>query len=97
MIEISDNIYRELAARLAGAIGEDDYFNGAVEYENEELYARLVATVLVYRREETFPEGVRRVVSNVVPMWWELRTVQQCGDADNDFSFDELKQYLICD
>ncbi len=97
MIEISEQIYREIAASLREAIGAADYFNGAVEYESEELYARLVTTAIIYRREEILPEGKRRVIADVVPVWWELRTEQTFGEVMNDFSFAELKQYLIDD
>lgn len=94
MIEISQNIYEDLAGRFLEAIGNDDYFNGAVEYETEEFYGRLVATVIVYRREETRPEGIVRPISDVVPVWWEFQTVQACGAVANDFSFNELKPYI---
>lgn len=95
MIEISTENYSALAARLKEAIGDQDYFNGSVELESEEFSARLVATLVIYRRTETVPEGVRRTVSNIVPVWWELATTDAEGDVPNDFSFGELKPYLI--
>uniref|UniRef100_S0DGN6 Uncharacterized protein n=1 Tax=termite gut metagenome TaxID=433724 RepID=S0DGN6_9ZZZZ len=95
MIEISAEIYCALAARLRQEIGMADWFNGAVEYETEELHARLVLTAIVYRRTETAPEGTRRPIADIVPVWWELATVQECGCVTNDFSFSELKPYLI--
>lgn len=95
MIEISTETYRALASQLREAIGHDDFFNGRVEYETEEFYSALVVTAIVHRHTETLPEGVRRPISDVVPVWWELRTVQECGEVTNDFSFSELKPYLI--
>jgi hypothetical protein len=95
MIEISAEIYCAIAARLREKIGICDYFNGTVEFETEEFYSTLTLTAIVYRRTETTPECVRRPVSDVVPVWWDFSTVQECGQVLNDFSFMELKPYLI--
>ncbi len=95
MIEITNEIYRAVAGRLKEEIGSAEYFNGTVEYETEELYSALTLTAIVYRRTDRFPEGARRPIADIVPVWWEFSTVQQFGEALNDFSFSELKQYLI--
>ena len=95
MIEISTPAYRTIAARLREAIGTADYFNGTIEYETEEFYSALILTVIIYRRTEITPEGLRRPISDVVPVWWEFTTAQECGNVMNCFSFSELKPYLI--
>ncbi len=95
MIEISTENYSAFAAELREAIGDQEYFNGSVELDTEEFSARLVVTLVVYRRTETLPEGVRRPISNVVPVWWELTTTTEGVNALYDFSFSELKPYLI--
>ena len=95
MIEICNETYRELAKRLRDAIGMADYFNGSVELENEEWSARLVVTLIIYRRTETVPEGIRKPISDTVPVWWELTTTQNGQPVTNDFSFSELKPFLI--
>lgn len=96
MIEISKNNYLALASILKEAIGGSDYFNGSVECETPEARLRLVATLIIYRRKETLPEGtVRRPVANIVPVWWELVSTCEEGVVANDFSFAELKPYLI--
>ncbi len=95
MIEITSEIYRAIAGRLKEEVGHADYFNGTVEFETEEFYSALTLTAIVYRRTETIPEGARRPVADIVPVWWEFSTVQECGEVLNDFSFSELKQYII--
>ncbi len=94
MIEITSEIYHAVAARLKEEIGCADYFNGMVEFETEEFYSNLTLTAIVYRRTETLPEGVRRPIADIIPVWWEFSTVQECGEMLNDFSFSELKQYI---
>jgi hypothetical protein len=101
MIEITTNTHRHLAARLREEIAHGEWFNGSVEIAVEDpadIVGRLTLTAIIYRRTETLPEGPRRPISDVVPVWWEFSTVGPEGPMPNDFSFDELKPYLIdCD
>jgi hypothetical protein len=96
MIEICSDSYRDLAALLREEIQTADYFNGSVTLEKPDFSARLVATLIIYRRTETTPEGARRPIDNVVPVWWELQTTTPEGPVPNDFSFSELRP-LLCD
>jgi hypothetical protein len=95
MIEITDATYRLAAARLREEIAAADWFNGSMEFSTDGFLARLVLTAIVYRRTEHLPEGVRRPISDVVPVWWEFSTADDEGQCPNDFSFSELKPYLI--
>jgi hypothetical protein len=95
MIEITSEIYCEIARNLRATIGEGNYFNGKVEITGEEFYATLTLSAIVYRRTEELPEGDVSRISNIVPVWWEFSTVQECGEVSNDFSFAELKPYVI--
>ena len=94
-IEITADTYRLAAERLREEIGTSDWFNGAVEFTAEGLCCRLVLTAIIYRRTEQFPEGVRRPVSDVVPVWWEFSAAGDDGPVANDFSFSELKPCLV--
>ncbi len=129
MIEITADIYRLVAAHLRDRIAASDWFNGTVSGilpvgENMagagiSVEWRLTLTAIVYRRTEIFPEGARRPISDIVPVWWEFSTTDLDGDRDdsadaagsagadrapgrlqkgqhlNDFSFTELKPFLI--
>lgn len=95
MIEITSEIYSAVADRLRSQIGDASYFNGSVEFETEEFYSTLTLTSIVYRRTESLPEGGFSRIADIVPVWWEFSTVQECGAVLNDFSFSELKPYII--
>lgn len=95
MLEINGLIYEGVASALAEAIEGREYFNGSVEFDTEEVGTTLVATLIIYRRDERYPEGSCREAVDIVPVWWEFRTVQECGEVLNDFSFGELKKYLL--
>ncbi|MDR2890580.1 MAG: hypothetical protein LBV18_03115 [Alistipes sp.] len=107
MVELNETNYLALSVLLREAIGTADYFNGSVELEiaipepettqtPETATLRLTTTLIVYRHLETLPEGAtRRRIIHVVPIWWELSSVTDEGAVPNDFSFGELKPFLI--
>ena len=95
MYSISPELYRQVTAWCSEPIGEGDYFSGALDFVFGPVSCRLVVTVIVYRARVVLPEGERRPVADVVPVWWEFRTDAGEGPTDNDFSFSELKAFLL--
>ena len=95
MYSISPELYRQVTGRLSDAIGDGDYFSGSLDFVFGPVSCRLVVTVIVYRARVVLPEGERRPVADVVPVWWEFRTDAGEGPTDNDFSFSELKAFLL--
>lgn len=79
MITISPNDYRQIARTLKEAIGTADWFNGSVELTISGHTARLTLSAIIYRRDETLPEGPRRPISDVVPVWWEFSMIAPPG------------------
>jgi hypothetical protein len=98
MLEIDDNVYAAVARAVCDAVGDSDFFNGRVECDTGGFWSTLTATLLVYRNEETLPEGMRSVISDIVPVWWEFSTVfPGMGEVVNDFSFAEMKRFIVDD
>ena len=91
---VSTELYLEVAARLAEAIGGGSYFSGSLSFAFGDTECRLTASVIVYRRVERLPEGDRDVIADLVPVWWEFHTADGEGEVANDFSFSEMKAYL---
>ena len=97
MIEINEEEYAGVAENPYEAIGGDAYFNGSVDYECDRFHSTFTATIIVYHHDEEYPEGMRKVMHNMVPVWWEFRTWLPDGEqADNDFGFSELKKCFLC-
>ncbi len=94
MIEIRDDFYAEVASALTERIGTAEFFNGSVEIDHRDVNAVLRATLIIHRRTVTAPDGERRPISDVVPVWWEFHTTGARGEELNDFSFGELKPFL---
>ena len=57
MYSVSSELYLEVAARLAEAIGGGSYFSGSLTFPFGDMECRLTASVIVYRRVERLPEG----------------------------------------
>lgn len=57
MYSVSSELYLEVAARLAEAIGGGSYFSGSLTFPFGDMECRLTASVIVYRRREQLPEG----------------------------------------
>lgn len=95
MYEITSSIYLELAERLVAAVGDKEFFSGAVVAYDGDLCCRLVCTVIVSRERELIDDRVRRVIKRIVPVWWELKTAVGEEVVDNDFSFEELRRVIF--
>lgn len=81
--------------RLCDALDGENYYAGSLEFDFGGIECRLVATVIVCRRREIAPEGVSEPVSDLLPVWWEFHTTGDEGECLNDFSFAEMKRYLL--
>ena len=95
MYSVSSELYLEVAARLAEAIGGGSYFSGSLTFPFGDMECRLTASVIVYRRGGRAPPGGDRdAIADLVPVWWEFHTVGSDGEALNDFSFSEVRALL---
>ena len=94
MYSVSTELYQEVAARLAEAIGSGSYYSGTLAFEYGDVECRLTASLLVYRGRVRYPGGDRDEVADLVPVWWEFHTADDAGEFLNDFSFSELRSLL---
>lgn len=95
-IEIQEDTYYSLATRLKEAIGNNGYYNGSIDTDCGEIYSSFTATLIIYRTDESYPEGVCSTISDIVPVWWEYSTeIAGEGEVLNDFCFSSLKKALL--
>lgn len=81
--------YSIVAAALTEAIGDKGFVAATIETSHPYFFAKLVATLIIYRDAEG-------EVTNVVPVWWEMHTYDEDGiERLNDFSFSTLRPQLI--
>ncbi|WP_273372239.1 hypothetical protein [Alistipes megaguti] len=91
MYSVSTELYEEVVTRLVEAIGGGSYFSGSLTFDREGIECRLTASVIVYRRRESYPEGDRDAIADLVPVWWEFHTTGPEGEMLNDFTFSEVR------
>lgn len=89
MYETTPTIYFKLASLLAEQIGMRHFFSGVVVCHDGDIECRLVCTVVV-SRDKRNPSSI----TSIAPVWWELRTTSGAEELCNDFSFDEMLQFL---
>ena len=94
MYEVSDQLYLEVADRLRSRFGDGDYFSGRLEFEHEQTVCHMLLSAVVYHQSHRCERGDVRLISDVVPVWWEFHTTLPQGEVLNDFSFNTLREYL---
>lgn len=94
MYELNLKDYELLLGRLTEAVGGRHYFNGTVRAQGADADFLLTCSCVVYRAAVEMPDGRRDELTDIVPVWWDLRSVTDDGEADNDFSFDTMRELL---
>ena len=88
IIDITSDAYQLFATRLL------DELSGSFEFEVGDYSARLVATLFIYYTQVRQPDTEVTFISDIVPVWWELHTCIDGQEFLNNFSFNELREYI---
>lgn len=94
-LHITPHIYAALAEGMLENIGPRNSISTTLHVEDGDTTYLFMCSAVIYRRSEQRPDCDDEVISNVVPIWWELRSFRGEDVILNDFSFDEMKEYLI--
>ncbi len=94
MYSLLNEHYEEVLRALKEAIGPRPYFSGTVAVRLGDEECRLVTSVIVYRKRESYPEGDFEPIVDLVPVWWEFHTEGETGEEINDFDFGILRRML---
>ncbi len=94
MYDILPELYREVAAEIIERADGRDYYSGLFDMEWNGVECHMVLSVVVYRSQRRYPEGVVSIISDMVPVWWEFHTYIEGEEVLNNFSFNELREYL---
>lgn len=94
MYDVLPELYREVATKIIEHVGRRGYYSGVLDFEWESVECRMVLSAVVYRRTEQYPEGERSVITDMVPVWWEFLTFVNGEEVLNNFSFNEMREYI---
>lgn len=94
MYNILPELYREVVVKILDEIGSRDYYSGSFDFESEDVSCRIVLSAVIYRDNVHYPEGEYSLVKDIVPVWWEFHTYLDGNECLNNFSFNELREYI---
>lgn len=94
MYDILPELYREVATQIIERTCNRDYYSGTFDFEWEDVECHMVLSAVVYYKEVCYPEGLFDVVSDLSPVWWEFHTYRDGEEILNNFSFNEMREYL---
>lgn len=99
ILHITDEVYAELAQMIVDhiSVDYDDSISKRFEYETDDMMYNLDISAIVYWRRETAPDGEWNEISDIVPIWVEMRTtnIETEKEIINDMTFDRLKDFII--
>ena len=94
MYDVLPELYQEVATKIIEQVGRRGYYSDALDFEWNGVECHMVLSAVVYRRTEQYPEGERSVVADMVPVWWEFHTFVNGEEVLNNFSFNEMREYI---
>ena len=94
MYDVLPELYQEVATKIIDQVGRRGYYSDALDFEWNGVECHMVLSAVVYRRTEQYPEGKSSVVADMVPVWWEFHTFIDGEEVLNNFSFNEMREYI---
>lgn len=96
VLSISAATYLTFADLLVFNLDNRDYISDSISIvEGDIEFTLSFAVVAHYSKsmdEETYGRGI---LSNITPIWWNFEAVEAGMEFITDFSFDELKTYIL--
>lgn len=96
IINISNATYEMFADLLAFNIGSRPYLSDKISVIEGDMEFTLSFSVVAHysksRDEETY--GLN-ILTDITPVWWEFEALDNGAKVNTDFSFDELKTYML--
>lgn len=96
IVSISDATYQTFADLLVFNLDHREYLSDSIcVVEGDMEFTLLFSVVAHYSKsldEETYG---RDVLSDITPVWWDFEAVEGGMKFVTDFSFDELKTYIL--
>lgn len=95
MYTVTPALYEQTATRLRKAIGRNNYYSGSLDFTFDDIDCRFTASLIVYRQQTSMPDDTITTIDDIVPVWWQFSTSREGIDLLNDFSFGELRDFIL--
>ena len=97
ILSISDATYMTFADLLVFNLNNGEYLSDTISVVEGDVEYTLSFTVVASYSKSMDEEAYgREILSNVSPVWWTFKAVDNETPVDTDFSFDELRTYILC-
>jgi hypothetical protein len=99
-VNITDDVYKNLADSLLYAIIDRDVFNDWVRHDDGQFEYKLTITAIIYRKEiitDDFNCIAKGEITDIIPVWWniEIKNPENGVSLNNDFNWTIFKKYLV--
>ena len=95
MYSLQPEIYQDLAAAVAQSLSNIYYFNGSVAVADGDAECRLTASLIIYRHRAGHFSDETDYITDIVPVWWECRTIVDGEEVENDFDFALFRDVMM--
>lgn len=96
VVNISESVYGELADMLAFNMrGKIYHCDEITVYDDGVEFTLSLVVMADYKTSHDEESYGKKVVVNVTPIWGEFHAIEGIEELDTDFSFDELKTYIL--
>ena len=94
MYNVLPELYQKVLSKILDSIDSKGYYSGSHEFEYEGVECTMILSAVIHYRKERFPEGESEFVADMVPVWWEFHSYVDGEEVLNNFSFNELREYI---
>lgn len=96
IINISCATYEAFAQLLAFNLANRDYLSDSISVIEEDMEFTLSFSVVAHYSKSMDEETCgREILSDITAVWWNFEAVEGGMAFVTDFSFDELKTYIL--
>lgn len=96
VLSISSATYITFADLLVFNLDNGEYLSDTISVVEGDIEFTLSFTVVAYYSKSMEDETRGQyILSDIAPVWWTFEAVDNENPVDTDFSFDELKTYIL--
>lgn len=97
IVSISEDTYRAFAELISFNAYGKDYYSDKITVVEEDMEFTLSFSIYLHY-EQSRDEDIRErmIITDVIPVWWNFVACEGDEQYNNDFSFNELKNYMLC-
>ena len=94
MYSVSAQLYGEAVRAFRASVEGENYYSAVLRFTHAGVSCCMRLSAMLFYTEVVRPEGKRRVVSDLTPVWWEFHTSIDGVEELNDFTLADFADLL---